>query len=84
MVFLPSLVVWGPDLILVVISTTGDVVYIHVFGQGLVFLNSFESATELLDKRGSIYSDKPRFVMCSELYVSFSDNCYYFHFAKLE
>ena len=45
----------------------GDVVYIHVLGQGLVFLNSAEAAFDLLDKRGSIYSDKPSLVMAGEL-----------------
>lgn len=47
----------------------GDVVYLHVFGQGLVFLNSPEAAFDLLDKRGSIYSDKPSLVMAGELCV---------------
>ncbi|KAG6831353.1 hypothetical protein H0H87_005498 [Tephrocybe sp. NHM501043] len=46
---------------------TGDVVYLHVLGQGLVFLNSPEAAFELLDKRGSIYSDKPSLVMAGDL-----------------
>lgn len=45
----------------------GDVVYLHVFGQGLVFLNSPEAAFNLLDKRGSIYSDRPQQVMTGEL-----------------
>ncbi|KAG5643437.1 hypothetical protein DXG03_000945, partial [Asterophora parasitica] len=45
----------------------GDVVYLHVLGQGLVFLNSPEAAFELLDKRGSIYSDKPSLMMAGEL-----------------
>lgn len=49
--------------------STGDVVYLHVFGQGLVFLNSPEAASDLMDKRGSIYSDKPPLVMAGELYV---------------
>ncbi|KAF9043019.1 cytochrome P450 [Panaeolus papilionaceus] len=45
----------------------GDVVYLHVLGQGIVFLNSAEAAIDLLDKRGAIYSDKPKFVMAGEL-----------------
>jgi cytochrome P450 len=45
----------------------GDVCYVHVFGQGLVFLCSPEAAFDLLDKRGSIYSDKPYLVMTGEL-----------------
>ncbi|THH22534.1 hypothetical protein EUX98_g8161 [Antrodiella citrinella] len=45
----------------------GEIVYIHVFGQGLVFLNSYEVTVELMEKRGAIYSDKPAFVMAGEL-----------------
>ncbi|KAH8103320.1 cytochrome P450 [Cristinia sonorae] len=45
----------------------GDIVYIHVFGQGLVFLNSYDVTVDLLEKRGSIYSDKPALVMAGEL-----------------
>ncbi|KDR70208.1 hypothetical protein GALMADRAFT_255080 [Galerina marginata CBS 339.88] len=45
----------------------GDVVYLHLLGIGLVFVNSPEAASDLLDKRGSIYSDKPSLVMAGEL-----------------
>jgi hypothetical protein len=45
----------------------GDIVYLHIFGQGIVFINTAEVAEELLDKRGAIYSDKPNLVMCGEL-----------------
>ncbi|RDB30081.1 hypothetical protein Hypma_013902 [Hypsizygus marmoreus] len=45
----------------------GDVVYLHILGQGLLFLNSPEAAFDLLDKRGSIYSDKPALVMAGDL-----------------
>ncbi|KAJ7080613.1 cytochrome P450 [Mycena belliarum] len=45
----------------------GDIVYVHVLGQGLVFLNSPEATMALLDKKGSIYGDKPALVMAGEL-----------------
>ncbi|KAI0643677.1 cytochrome P450 [Trametes meyenii] len=45
----------------------GDVVYLHIFGQGLLFLNTYEAAIDLLEKRGSIYSDKPPLAMAGEL-----------------
>ncbi|KZP11706.1 cytochrome P450 [Athelia psychrophila] len=45
----------------------GSVVYLHIFGQGIVFLNTPEAVSELLDKRGDIYSDRPQFVMAGEL-----------------
>ncbi|TFK50520.1 cytochrome P450 [Heliocybe sulcata] len=45
----------------------GDVVYVHVFGVALVFLNTTDAAFDLMEKRGAIYSDKPRLVMTGEL-----------------
>jgi hypothetical protein len=49
--------------------SSGRITYLHAFGQGLVFLNTPEAALALLDKRGAIYSDKPRLVMAGELCV---------------
>ncbi|KAI0777641.1 cytochrome P450 [Trametes elegans] len=51
-------------------ETFGDVVFLCIFGQGIVFLNTVDVASDLLDKRGAIYSDKPRMVMCGELLCS--------------
>ncbi|KAF7368779.1 Cytochrome P450 [Mycena venus] len=45
----------------------GDVVHVHVVGQGLVFLSSPEATMDLLDRKGSIYGDKPALVMAGEL-----------------
>ncbi|KAJ8487799.1 hypothetical protein ONZ51_g3966 [Trametes cubensis] len=45
----------------------GDVVYLHIFGQGILFLNTFEATVDLLDKRGGAYAGRPYTVMCSEL-----------------
>jgi hypothetical protein len=49
------------------LAPLGDVCYIHILGQGLVFLSSPEATMALLDRRGSIYSDKPHLVMAGEL-----------------
>ena len=35
----------------------------------MVILNSLQAARDLLDKRSSIYSDRPRFVLLAELCV---------------
>jgi hypothetical protein len=43
-----------------------DVLFFETFGTKWVVLNSLEAATELLEKRGSIYADRPRFVMFEE------------------
>ncbi|KAI0635126.1 cytochrome P450 [Trametes polyzona] len=45
----------------------GDVVYLSIFGQGLLFLNSMESTSDLLEKRGALYSDRPPSTMLLEL-----------------
>ncbi|KAJ3560510.1 hypothetical protein NP233_g10793 [Leucocoprinus birnbaumii] len=45
----------------------GDLVSVTVFGQKMVIVNSVEVATELLEKRGSIYSDRPVMEMGGEM-----------------
>jgi len=40
---------------------------VRIFGQPLVVLNSFEAARDLLEKRGAIYSGRPRLVLFSEM-----------------
>ncbi|EGN94698.1 hypothetical protein SERLA73DRAFT_187752 [Serpula lacrymans var. lacrymans S7.3] len=50
---------WGKEF--------GDVIYMQVFGQGVLVLNSVQAAHDLLETRGSIYSDRPRFVALGEL-----------------
>ncbi|KAF9568495.1 cytochrome P450 [Agrocybe pediades] len=45
----------------------GDVMHIRVLGNSTIILNSLKAAMELLDKRSSNYSDRPRMVMASEL-----------------
>ncbi|PFH50357.1 hypothetical protein AMATHDRAFT_145202 [Amanita thiersii Skay4041] len=48
-------------------SRYGDIVYIRLFQQPIVILNNLQAARDILEKRGSIYSDRPRFVLFSEL-----------------
>ncbi|THH20317.1 hypothetical protein EW146_g1032 [Bondarzewia mesenterica] len=45
----------------------GDIVYTHMFGKGVIFLNTIDVVNDLLDKRAALYSDKPRLVMVNEL-----------------
>ncbi|KDR74052.1 hypothetical protein GALMADRAFT_269547 [Galerina marginata CBS 339.88] len=45
----------------------GDVVHVKVFTQSMIILNSLQAAQDLLVKRSVIYSDRPRFVLLSEL-----------------
>ena len=39
----------------------GDIIFVNVLGKNVVFLNSEKVATDLLDKRSIIYSDRPYF-----------------------
>ncbi|KAI9465858.1 cytochrome P450 [Lactarius psammicola] len=45
----------------------GDIVYLHVFGQPLIFINSPAAVAELMEKRSAIYSDRAPLVMATEL-----------------
>ena len=45
-------------------------VYFNVLGRHFLILTSFERITDLLEKRSSNYSDRPRATMTLELYVS--------------
>ncbi|KAJ7612732.1 cytochrome P450 [Roridomyces roridus] len=38
----------------------GDVMYLQVLGRRMVILDSHAAAVELLDKRGAVYSDRPK------------------------
>ncbi|KAI0076591.1 cytochrome P450 [Panus rudis PR-1116 ss-1] len=44
-----------------------DVIGLRIFGTNIVVVNSLEAATELLDKRSSIYSDRPHMTMIDDL-----------------
>ncbi|KIJ48777.1 hypothetical protein M422DRAFT_162065 [Sphaerobolus stellatus SS14] len=44
----------------------GDVIYLTALSRNIVILNSVKSATELLDQRGNIYSDRPYLPMIHE------------------
>jgi hypothetical protein len=45
----------------------GDVVYTEALGQRTIFLGSTEAVNDLLERRGTIYSDRPHMVMTNEL-----------------
>ncbi|KAK0201063.1 cytochrome P450 [Desarmillaria ectypa] len=45
----------------------GDVIHLKVFSQSIIILSSCKAARELLEQRGAMYSDRPRFVLFSEM-----------------
>ncbi|KAJ7699575.1 cytochrome P450 [Mycena rosella] len=40
-------------------KTYGDVIHLQVLGKSMIVLDTLQAAVDLLDKRGSIYSDRP-------------------------
>lgn len=50
-------------------SPTGDVICLTVLGRPIIILNKFEDARELMDKRGALYSDRPRMTYINEMSV---------------
>ncbi|KAF9525386.1 cytochrome P450 [Crepidotus variabilis] len=45
----------------------GPIVYLHIFGINILFVNTAEAANDLLEQRGAIYSGRPRLIMAGEL-----------------
>ncbi|CAA7262429.1 unnamed protein product [Cyclocybe aegerita] len=45
----------------------GDIMHVDAMGQSFVIVSSPKIAQDLLDKRSSVYSDRPHFVMANEL-----------------
>lgn len=44
------------------LTIIGDIIHVNVFGQTFVIVSSLKIAEDLLEKRSSIYSDRPHFV----------------------
>lgn len=49
------------------IYVEGNVVYVKVLGQNIIFVNSAKAAYELFEKKSAIYSDRPRLPLLREL-----------------
>ncbi|KAJ7511587.1 cytochrome P450 [Mycena galericulata] len=44
-------------------KTYGEVMYLEVLGRSMIILDSYQTAVDLLDKKGAIYSDRPKFTL---------------------
>jgi hypothetical protein len=44
-----------------------DVIYLNILGQGIIILDSSEAIMDLLERRSSIYSDRPKVPMIRDL-----------------
>jgi hypothetical protein len=57
------------ELNMFMLLTVGGVCYLNIMGQSFVFLSTYEAASDLLEKRAAIYSDRMQYVMATELCV---------------
>ncbi|KAJ7844085.1 putative monooxygenase [Mycena olivaceomarginata] len=48
-------------------KTYGDIVYLDALGQPIIVINSAKVANDLLDRRSSIYSDRPNLAMAKSV-----------------
>lgn len=48
------------------VTLLGPIVYLNVAGQHIVVLNTMQAASGLLDKQGSICSDRPKNIVVNE------------------
>lgn len=48
-------------------TTLGPISSVSVFGQTIIVVNDYKTAVELLDRRSSIYSDRPVFTFAGEM-----------------
>ncbi|KAF8577987.1 cytochrome P450 [Ramaria rubella] len=48
-------------------KTYGDVISVEAFGSRIIIVNSAKAASEIFEKRGGIYSDRPHNVMLHDL-----------------
>ena len=53
----------------ILIQLLGELVCLRVFGTPFIIIEHGETAIELLKKRGSIYSDRPRLTMAGDMLV---------------
>ena len=47
---------------LIFVLNAGPLLYVTVCGQGILVLNTHQVAADLLDRRGYMYSDRPRMI----------------------
>lgn len=52
-----------------VFTTSGDMIYLHIFGNPIIVLNTAQTVNDLLEKRSANYSSRPVRTMANELWV---------------
>ena len=46
-----------------------DLIRLNLLGNNVIIVNSYAAATDLLEKRGTTYSERPVFTMLADLWV---------------
>ncbi|KAL4261411.1 cytochrome P450 family protein [Pleurotus pulmonarius] len=62
-------------------KTYGDVMYFRVLGRDIIVLDSIQAATELLEKRSALYSDRPSFTVYTSL-LGWEHNVAFFPYGR--
>ena len=64
--------------------------YLNAFGQSIMVISSLKTAAELLDRRATVYSDRPRMIVANEIlsgglfvtFIRYGDLCV-IYFSKI-
>lgn len=51
------------------LTVEGDAVFLHGLGQKIVVLNTHKAMVDLLEKRSTIYSNRPKLILAGEMYT---------------
>ena len=65
--YIPTLLLFCSRLLSFELGYSGDLVYVKSFGHGVLYINSYDAAVEILRKRSLIYSSRPPMVMCNKV-----------------
>ena len=57
-----------PRLFGFTIEFSEHIMYLNALGQPIIVLHSLKAASELLDRRANIYSDRPRLIVAHEIF----------------
>ena len=63
--------IWSALRVLVLnrsdVPGTGNIVHLNLAGQSVLVINGHKVASDLLEKRANIYSDRPRFIVAGDI-----------------
>ncbi len=54
-----GMILFPSPSLLALSNSSGDVIHLKILGRNIIVLNSVQAATDLLEKRSGLYSDRP-------------------------